>query len=290
MIQYKELVQNVLEYGNYTIDRTGVGTLSTFGEKMTFDLNDGFPALTLKKLAWKSVVSELLWFLEGSDNERRLAEIHYQKPKEELIGKKTIWTANADKQGQDLGYRNNDLVKELGPVYGAQWRNWYNGQFDERHDQILNLIDSLKYDPYSRRHILTAWNVGEIDDMALPPCHMMCQFYVREGKLSCQLYQRSADIFLGIPFNIASYALLTHILAKIVGLGVGKFVHVIGDAHIYTNHVDQCIHMLELDSYDLPKLALPEFNCIEKVIGKSPDDFKLENYESHPHLFGEMAT
>ena len=290
MQQYRQLVQRILNEGTPSDDRTGTGTLSLFGERMVFDLGEGFPALTLKKLAWKSVVSELLWFLEGSTDERRLAEIHYGKPREDLVGKKTIWTDNADKQGKELGYINEDFKKELGPIYGYQWRNWYDGQCDEYDDQILNLIDNLKSNPYSRRHILSAWNVSEIENMALPPCHTMCQFYVRDNKLSCQLYQRSMDTFLGAPFNIASYALLTHILAQLCGYEVGKFIHVIGDAHIYNNHIEQCKTMIKREDLELPILKFPSVTSLTELLRLKPESFVLENYQSHGTLTGKMAV
>lgn len=290
MQQYRQLVQRILNEGTPSDDRTGTGTLSLFGERMVFDLSEGFPALTLKKLAWKSVVSELIWFLEGSSDERRLAEIHFSKPREELIDKTTIWTDNADKQGKELGYTNNEFEKELGPVYGSQWRNWYDGRTDEYHDQILNLIDDLKRNPYSRRHILSAWNVAEIDEMALPPCHTMCQFYVRDNKLSCQLYQRSADVFLGVPFNIASYALLTHILAHLCGYEVGKFIHVLGDAHIYNNHIEQCKTMIKREDLKLPTLQFPNVSSLLELLRLKPESFVLENYKSHGTLTGKMAV
>ena len=250
-----------------------------------YNLRLGFPAVTTKKLAWKSVVGELLWFLEGSSDERRLAEITFGKPREELIGKKTIWTANADKQGKDLGYPNTDLVKELGPVYGVQWRNW-NGDFD----QIESIIHQLKNSPESRRIILSAWNVGQIDAMALPPCHTLAQFRVMNGKLSCQLYQRSADMFLGVPFNVASYALLTHILAKLTNLEVGDFIHTIGDAHIYNTHMDQVKILLEREALDSPELVLPEFETLDELLALSVDDFTLSGYNHLPVIKADMAV
>lgn len=291
MKEYDRVLMNILENGQETDDRTGVGTIATFGERMEFDLSEGFPAITTKRLAWKSVVSELLWFLEGSTDERRLAEILYDKPRSELIDKKTIWTDNANNQGVELGYDNDDEFKDLGPVYGSQWVNWYEGMSDSRHNQIITLIDGIKNDPYSRRHILSAWNVGELEWMALPPCHMMCQFHVQNGKLSCQMYQRSADMFLGIPFNIASYALLTHMIAKITGYEVGKLIIVIGDAHIYKNHIEQVNEQLSREHYPLPTLVMPDLGPTEASIAKTKTtDYVLEGYKHHPTIKAEMAV
>ena len=209
MQQYLDFLRRILDEGSVKEDRTGTGTVSLFGHQMRFDLSDGFPAVTTKKLAWKGIVSELIWFLEGSDDERRLAEIRYNKNRNELtdIDKyPTIWTDNADNQGKDLGYENSSLIKKLGPVYGVQWRNW------DGKDQIQELLNSLKNNPTSRRHILSAWNVAMIDKMALPPCHLLAQFYISSDQsLDCHMYQRSADMFLGVPFNIASYSLLMHL-------------------------------------------------------------------------------
>ena len=215
MKAYLDLLKFILENGQEKEDRTNTGTISSFGHQLEFDLNDGFPAVTTKSLAWKGVVSELLWFLEGSDDERRLAEIRFNKNRDQLkdLDKySTIWTDNADNQGKQLGYENTDTKKILGPVYGVQWRNW-SGR-----DQLEDLINNLENNPDGRRHILSAWNVGEIDKMALPPCHVMSQFYIHENEISCHMYQRSADMFLGVPFNIASYALLLCIIAKILDL------------------------------------------------------------------------
>ena len=208
MKAYIDLLKHILENGDRREDRTNTGTISSFGHQLSFDLSEGFPAVTTKSLAWKGVVSELLWFLEGSSDERRLAEIRFNKKREELTDLSkfsTIWTDNADSQGKDLGYENTEVKKELGPVYGVQWREW------DGKDQIKDLLEGLKNNPDSRRHILSAWNVGQIDKMALPPCHVMSQFYVNNGTISCHMYQRSADMFLGVPFNIASYALLLRI-------------------------------------------------------------------------------
>jgi thymidylate synthase len=294
MNQYLKALNYILENGEVRDDRTGVGTISVFGYQSRYVLGDCFPAVTTKKLAWKSVVSELLWFLEGSDDERRLAEILYEKPRCELEDKTTIWTANADAQGKALGYENNKHTKKLGPVYGVQWRKWTQRNpihnVDVEYDQILTLIKNLKDDPYSRRHILSAWNVAEIDNMALPPCHTMAQFYVNNNKLSCQLYQRSADMFLGVPFNIASYALLTHVLAQICDFELGDFVHTIGDAHIYVNHVEQVKEQIARKPGDLPKLVMPEFSTLSELINCKTSDFKLENYNPMPSIKAPMAV
>ena len=236
MKQYLDALQFIADNGEEVSDRTGVGTRSVFGYQMHFNLQEGFPAVTTKKLAWKSILGELLWFLEGSTDERRLAERTFEEDRSQLIGKKTIWTANADAQGVALGYKNDDLVKKLGPVYGHQWRNFDGIDEDNNNkaDQITWLIDEITTNPNSRRLILSAWNPNQISEMALPPCHTLAQFRVMNGKLSCQLYQRSADMFLGVPFNIASYSLLTHMLAQICDLQLGTFVWVGGDCHIYS--------------------------------------------------------
>ena len=287
MKQYLELLDHILQYGEERGDRTGTGVISSFGHQIRFNLGDGFPAVTTKSLAWKGVVSELLWFLEGSDDERRLAEIRFQQDRAELkdLTKfSTIWTDNADNQGIELGYENNEITKKLGPIYGVQWRNW--GGID----QIKKLLDDLRSDPGGRRHILSAWNVEQIESMALPPCHVMSQFYVSEnGRLSCQMYQRSADMFLGVPFNIASYALLQSILANILNLIPGDFVHVFGDAHIYKNSIAQVKEQLSREPKKLPKLILPNIDSIESLKNFSVDDFILDGYESHPAIKAPMA-
>lgn len=288
MKQYLEALEYILENGKDRSDRTGVGTRGVFGYQMRFDLRNEFPAVTTKKLAWKSVVSELLWFLEGSTDERRLAEIHYGKTKDQLVGKNTIWTANADKQGKDLGYLNDELTKNLGPVYGSQWRSW-NAR-GHHVDQIVEVMKNIYNDPDSRRHIVSAWNVGEIDKMALPPCHTMFQFHVQDGELSCQLYQRSADMFLGVPFNIASYSLLTHILASITGLKVGEFVWTGGDCHIYNNHMPQVLQQMSRKPAKSPVLVMPEFASLEEVLNSSIEDYALENYAPLPTIKAEMAV
>ena len=249
---------------------------------MEFDLQVGFPAVTTKKLAWKSVVSELLWMLEGSTDERRLAEIHYgtRDP-----NKTTIWTANLPLRTPVFESEYADTHRSLGPIYGAQWRD-FNGV-----DQIQNLIQNLKDDPFSRRHIISAWNPADLDKMALPPCHLLAQFSVsNENRLSCQMYQRSADMGLGVPFNIASYSLLTHILAQITGYDVGKFIHVIGDAHIYENHIEQINLQLERIPYEFPTIKLPNFDSLDQVLALNVSDFQLIDYKYHPSLKMEMAV
>ena len=287
MKQYLELLEYILQHGEERGDRTGTGVISSFGHQIRFNLEDGFPAVTTKSLAWKGVVSELLWFLEGSDDERRLAEIRFQKDRSKLTDLSkfsTIWTDNADNQGIELGYENTETIKKLGPVYGVQWRDWGGV------DQIKKLINDLQANPNGRRHILSAWNVGKIDSMALPPCHVMSQFYVSEnGRLSCQMYQRSADMFLGVPFNIASYALLQSILANILNLIPGDFVHVFGDAHIYKNSIAQVKEQLSREPKKLPKLILPNIDSIESLKKFSVDDFILDGYESHPAIKAPMA-
>lgn len=295
MKQYLEALQYILDNGESRDDRTGTGTIGVFGYTSRYCLRSVFPAVTTKKLAWRAVVSELLWFLEGSDDERRLAEILYEDRRENLADRKTIWTANADAQGRALGYTNTAFVKKLGPVYGVQWRKWkqYNSvmDVDVEYDQIKTLIDGLKNDPYSRRHILNAWNVADINKMALPPCHTMAQFHVNsKNELSCQLYQRSADFGLGIPFNIASYSLLTHMLAQICGLNVGEFVHTIGDAHIYENHVEQIRVQLSREPLELPKLRMPEFSSLEELLKTKTSDYILDGYNHYPTINMDMAV
>ena len=287
MKQYLELLDYILQHGEDRGDRTGTGVISSFGHQIRFNLQDGFPAVTTKSLAWKGVVSELLWFLEGSDDERRLAEIRFQKDRSELTDLSkfsTIWTDNADNQGVELGYENTEMTKKLGPVYGVQWRNWGGV------DQIKKLINDLQSNPNGRRHILSAWNVEKINSMALPPCHVMSQFYIsKSGQLSCQMYQRSADMFLGVPFNIASYALLQSILANILNLTPGEFVHTFGDAHIYKNSIDQVKEQLSREPKKLPKLVMPNIDSIDSLNNYSVDDFVLDGYESHPALKAPMA-
>jgi len=286
--QYLSALEYILEKGKNRGDRTGIGTRGVFGYQMRFDLRSSFPAVTTKRLAWKSVVSELLWFLEGSTDERRLAEIHFGKPRKELLEKKTIWTANADKQGRALGYTNTEIEKQLGPVYGKQWRSW--GKDVGGEDQIKKIIFDLKNNPNSRRHIVSAWNVDKIDKMALPPCHTMFQFHIQDNELSCQLYQRSADMFLGVPFNIASYALLTHIISNILKLQPGDFIWTGGDCHIYNNHFEQVKEQVTRKPKTSPALEMPNFKNIESVIASKPKDFKLVNYEPMDSIKAPMAV
>lgn len=311
MQQLHDLYAKVLEEGSESSDRTGTGTIKLIGQTMRFDLNAGYPATTTKRLAWKAMLSELLWFIEGSHDERRLAEILHGTRDWE---KKTIWTGNYQNQGVSLGYSDG----ELGPVYGKQWREWidyivvpafesyaeyekagyevevaqdtYQGVsvLSRTIDQLQVLIDGLKNNPDSRRHIMTAWNVGELDKMTLPPCHAFSQFFVVDGKLSCTLYQRSADLFLGVPFNIASYSLLTHMLAQVCGLGVGEFIWMGGDCHIYKNHVDQVKEQLERTPKELPTLWIdPLIDDIEKF---TMDSFRLENYNPDATIKAPMAV
>nr|WP_319400445.1 thymidylate synthase [uncultured Carboxylicivirga sp.] len=264
MKQYLDLLQRVQDEGTTKGDRTGTGTISVFGHQMRFDLSEGFPLLTTKKLHLKSIIHELLWFLKGSTNVKYLQDNGVR-----------IWNEWAKEDG------------ELGPIYGYQWRSWpdYNGG---NIDQIKQVIDSIKINPDSRRHIVSAWNVGAIDDMQLPPCHILFQFYVADGKLSCQLYQRSADIFLGVPFNIASYAILTMMVAQVCGLKPGTFVHTLGDAHIYLNHVEQVKLQLTREPKSLPQLLInPDRKDIDDFVY---EDFELVNYEAHPHIKGAISV
>ena len=286
MKAYLDLLKYIIDNGEEKNDRTNTGTISSFGHQLEFDLEDGFPAVTTKSLAWKGVVSELLWFLEGSDDERRLAEIRFNKDRSELTDLEkysTIWTDNAENQGKELGYENSDTKKLLGPVYGVQWRNWSGI------DQIRDLLEGLKNNPDGRRHILSAWNVGQIDKMALPPCHVMSQFYVHRETISCHMYQRSADMFLGVPFNIASYALLLSIFAEILNLKPKRFIHSFGDAHIYINSIDQVKEQLSRDPKPLPKLIIPNIDNLEDIKKLTVDDFILENYDPHPPIKAKMA-
>jgi thymidylate synthase len=292
MKQYLDALQYIIVNGEDVSDRTGVGTRSVFGYQMHFNLQDGFPAVTTKKLAWRSIVGELLWFLEGSTDERRLAELTFEKDRTELIDKKTIWTANADSQGVALGYTNTELIKKLGPVYGHQWRHFdaYGDDQITKVDQITWLINEIKTNPDSRRLVLSAWNPNQINEMALPPCHTLAQFRVMNGKLSCQLYQRSADMFLGLPFNIASYSLLTHMLAQICDLKVGTFVWTGGDCHIYNNHTNQVREQLQRKPHELPDILMPVFNNITELLVTSTSDYKLTNYDPMDSIKAPMAV
>jgi len=261
---YLDLLKRVLETGHKKDDRTGVGTLSTFGHQLRFDLSKGFPLLTTKAVHFKSVVHELLWFISGETNIQYLKE-----------NKVRIWDEWADKEGN------------LGPVYGAQWRNWKTDR-GESVDQLTEVIEAIKKNPSSRRLVVSAWNVGELSKMALPPCHLLFQFYVQGSKLSCQLYQRSADIFLGVPFNIASYALLTHMVAQCCKLDVGEFIHTFGDVHLYLNHLDQAKLQLGREPRQLPKLELnPE---IRSIYNFKYEDIELRNYDPHPKIPAPVAV
>jgi thymidylate synthase len=264
MKQYHDLMRHVLEKGASKTDRTGTGTLSVFGYQMRFNLADGFPLVTTKKLHTKSIIHELLWFLRGETNIAYLKENGV-----------SIWDEWADERG------------ELGPVYGYQWRSWPTPD-GRKIDQITNVINMIRKNPDSRRLIVSAWNVADIDRMKLPPCHAFFQFYVADGKLSCQLYQRSADIFLGVPFNIASYALLTMMVAGVCGLKPGEFVHTLGDAHLYANHLDQARLQLSRDTRPLPKMWInPE---VTSIFDFRFEDFRLENYDPHPHIKAPVAV
>lgn len=287
---YQNALRTILETGEDRPDRTGVGTIGVFGLQMRFDLSQGFPAITTKKLAWKAVVSELLWFIEGSGDERRLAEILHG---DRYTDKKTIWTDNATAPYW-VNKRLQRHAADLGRVYGVQWRRWrkplvrINKVVLQNHDQLLALIEGIKMDPYSRRHIISAWNPGELDLMALPPCHMMAQFHVSNGRLSCQMYQRSADFFLGVPFNIASYALFTHMVAQVCNLEVGDLIITFGDAHIYKNHVDQVKEQLTRSSFAMPTLKLnPE---IQSITDFDMRDVALVDYQSHEAIKAPMAV
>lgn len=298
MKQYLDALQYVLDNGIVKSDRTGTGTISCFAMQQRYDLSKEFPAVTTKKLAWKAVVSELLWFIEGSGDELRLREILHGSRQSE---KTTIWTDNAT---APYWQPHAKFEGDLGRIYGVQWRHWR--KYTERKDmgaahlggtrvatdrtevdQLLQLIDGIKQDPNGRRHILSAWNPGELEAMGLPPCHILAQFYVANGKLSCQMYQRSCDMFLGVPFNIASYSLLTHLIAQVCNLGVGEFVHVLGDAHIYLNHVEQVKEQLQREPLPAPQLRLnPDISDITKF---TMADIELVNYVSHPPIKAEMA-
>ncbi|MCK4677846.1 MAG: thymidylate synthase [Bacteroidales bacterium] len=264
MKQYLDLLQHVIDTGVRKDDRTGTGTISVFGYQMRFNLEKGFPFLTTKKLHLRSIIHELLWFLNGDTNIKYLND-----------NRVTIWDEWADSKG------------DLGHIYGYQWRSWTSSKGGSV-DQIRNVIQSIKENPSSRRHIVSAWNVGELDQMALPPCHILFQFYVSEGKLSCQLYQRSCDIFLGIPFNIASYAILTMMIAQVTGLKAYEFIHTLGDAHIYLNHIDQVKLQLTREPFPLPQMKInPEVN---NIFDFKYNDFELVNYSAHPHIKGKISV
>lgn len=264
MQQYHDLMRTILERGVRKHDRTGTGTISIFGYQMRFDLSEGFPLVTTKKLHLRSIIHELLWFLKGETNIAYLRE-----------NKVTIWDEWADENG------------DLGPVYGYQWRSW-PAPDGRKIDQISNVIDQIRRNPDSRRLIVSAWNVADIDSMRLPPCHILFQFYVAEGKLSCQLYQRSADVFLGVPFNIASYALLTMMVAQVTDLQPGEFIHTFGDAHLYLNHLDQARLQLSREPRPLPKMLLnPE---VKSIFDFRYEDFTLVGYDPHPHIKAEVAV
>ena len=281
MKQYLDACRHILEHGVDRADRTGTGTRSVFGYQMRFNLADGFPAVTTKKLAFKSMVSELLWFLEGSSDERRLAEILYGTRDS---SKKTIWTANAQ---ADYWKAKAGFEGDLGRVYGVQMRSWLTPS-GATVDQIKNLVGGIKRDPDSRRHLVINYNPGEVDQMALPPCHILFQMYVANGKLSCQMYQRSADFPLGIPYNIASYSLLTHMIAQVCGLEVGEFIHVTGDSHLYSNQIDGIKEQLTREPMPLPKLWLnPE---VKDIFSFTMDDIKLVDYNSHPAINFPFST
>ena len=264
MRQYLDLMQHILDNGVRKEDRTGTGTLSVFGYQMRFDLSKGFPAVTTKKLHFRSIIHELLWFLQGSTNIQYLHD-----------NRVSIWDEWADENG------------DLGPVYGYQWRSWPDGN-GRSIDQITQLINSLTHNPDSRRHIVSAWNVADVDNMALPPCHLLYQFYVADSKLSCQLYQRSADVFLGVPFNIASYALLTMMVAQVTGLELGDFVHTFGDAHLYLNHLEQTQLQLSRDPYPLPQMQINP--NVTSIFDFKYEDFKLVDYQYHPAIKAPIAV
>ena len=264
MRQYLDLLDHVMKNGVGKGDRTGTGTKSVFGYQMRFDLSEGFPVLTTKKLHLRSIIHELLWFITGDTNVGYLNDNGVR-----------IWNEWADEEGN------------LGPVYGSQWRSW-TASDGKKIDQLLEVIDSIKNNPNSRRLIVSSWNVGDVDKMALPPCHLLFQFYVAEGKLSCQLYQRSCDIFLGVPFNIASYALLTLMVAQVTGLEPGDFVHTLGDAHIYQNHFEQVELQLSRKPYPLPRMEINKE--ITDILGFRYDDFNLIGYEAHPHIKGKVSV
>lgn len=282
MRQYLDLLTDILENGEARSDRTGVGTIGVFGRQLRFNLKDSFPAVTTKKLAWKAVVSELLWFIEGSGNERRLCEILHGTRD---TSKKTIWSPNAN---ADYWTPKAEYPGDLGRVYGVQWRHW-GPRVGDHIDQLRKLIDQLKANPMDRRHILTAWNPGELDQMALPPCHVMCQFYVNsKNELSCHMYQRSVDVFLGLPFNIASYALFTHMIAQVCNLKVNELIISTGDTHIYSNHIDQVKEQLTRTPLPAPELFInPAITDIDRF---TMDDIHLIDYQCLESIKAVMAV
>lgn len=293
MLQYHHFLQHILDKGTKKEDRTGTGTISVFGYQMRFDLNDGFPLVTTKKLHLKSIIHELLWFIAGDTNIQYLCkngcniwnDWPYTKYQKSNAYQGETMKAFATKIIEDDAFAKQ--YGELGPVYGHQWRHWPDGKGGEI-DQLSILIQNLKNNPDSRRHIISAWNVADIENMTLPPCHTLFQFYVIEGKLSCQLYQRSADAFLGVPFNIASYALFTMMIAQVCNLKLGDFVHTFGDAHIYLNHIEQAQLQLSRTPFALPQVQInPE---IKSIFNFKYEDFTLQNYQSHSHIKGEVAV
>ncbi|MFN8284966.1 MAG: thymidylate synthase [Chitinophagales bacterium] len=293
MQQYQQFLQHILDHGTKKEDRTGTGTISVFGYQMRFDLNEGFPLVTTKKLHLKSIVYELLWFIAGDTNIQYLCKNGCNIWNDWPYAK---YQKSNDYQGETMKEfaakiaNDNDFAKkygELGPVYGYQWRHWPDGNGGEI-DQLSNLIQNIKNNPDSRRHIISAWNVADIEDMTLPPCHSLFQFYVIDGKLSCQLYQRSADAFLGVPFNIASYGLFTMMIAQVCDLELGDFVHTFGDAHIYSNHIEQVQLQLTREPYALPQLKINP--NVKSIFDFKYEDFELLNYQSHSHIKGEVAV
>jgi thymidylate synthase len=290
MHNYHNLISKILEKGSTRKDRTGVGTIGLFGEQLRFNLSEGFPAVTTKKLAWKSVVSELLWFIEGSGDERKLKQYLHGDANSD---KSTIWTQNSQADYW-IKNRNKKHKDDLGRIYGVQWRNWRAPVFSPnkmgiKHiDQLQQLIKGLREDPYSRRHIITAWNPGELDMMALPPCHCFAQFYVNDNKLSCQMYQRSADVFLGVPFNIASYALFTEMIAQCCDMEADELVITFGDVHLYSDHVEQAKEQLSRTHFALPKLKIN--SEIKDITKFSMSDFELVNYQHHQSIAAPMAV
>lgn len=269
-MEYLNQLNNVLSYGDKAKDRTGVGTLSLFGMQARYDLRDGFPLFTTKRVFWRGIVGELLWFLEGSANRNRLEELTHG-----TVGERgTIWDEWADADG------------DLGPIYGAQWRDW--GGIGGYYDQISMLIDGIKRDPYSRRHIVSAWNVGEVSEMAIPPCHTLWQIKITDERMDLQLYQRSADMFLGVPFNVASYSLMLHMIAHVTGYHPGYFIHSIGDAHIYSNHLTQVEEQLQRKPRILPTLVINR--KIDSIFDFKYEDFTLVGYDPHPSIKAEVAV